>query len=267
MNDYDYSVYYRFWHDDTAEHQTQMISYCKSFLSPLLKDTPPSTPILDVGCGTGFALLALKHMGFANLHGIERDAAQYESSLSKGLQVTLTDNTEGYLGGFPQTYDVVLLLDVLEHIPVEKQIGFLRAIYSALRPDGKLILQVPNACSPFGLYFRYNDYTHHSSFTSHSLQFVCVNAGFNSFAIQNIGKDLPEPSWRGLVYWGLTYWSSDSRKNLRHYLHHRKSRLFRSWWKRNFMWEFGYSPQQMEQYAFVFTPNILAVAQKGASSE
>jgi SAM-dependent methyltransferase len=234
-----------------------MVEYNQRLLSPLLEGTPLSASILDIGCGMGFALLALKRMGFVNLYGIERDMSQYEFSLKNGLQVILTDDTKKYLGDYPQNYDVVLLFDVLEHIPVGDQINFLRAIYSTLRPGGKLILQVPNACSPFGLYYRYIDYTHYSSFTSISLCFVCLNAGFDAVSI-----DSGRPA-RSLVQRGLTFLRSFSFQKLSQWF---RRYFFHRYWRKNFMAEFGYSSEQMKQYSFVFTPNILAIAAKKESS-
>ena len=75
-------------------------------------------------------------------------------------------------------FEFVVLLDVLEHIPVDSQVQFARAVHEALRPGGKVFLTVPNANAIISARWRYIDYTHHSSFTEHSLYFGLKNAGF-----------------------------------------------------------------------------------------
>ena len=94
----------------------------------------------------------------------------------------------------PAAYDVITMLDVLEHVPVERQIPCLRAVLAALRPEGRIILQVPNANAIGASRWRYIDFTHFSSFTEHSVSFVLANAGFSRITVP-VPPD-PRPSWR-----------------------------------------------------------------------
>jgi hypothetical protein len=89
----------------------------------------------------------------------------------------------------------VLLLDVLEHVPVPQQIAFLRAIHGSLVKGGQLIVQVPNANSMLAARWRYNDFTHHSSFTEHSLYFVLKVSGFAEARAEAV-KSIIRPSLR-----------------------------------------------------------------------
>jgi hypothetical protein len=67
----------------------------------------------------------------------------------------------------------------LEHIPKEETIVVLKAIYAALSPSGRLIIEVPNMANPLiGLNVRYADFTHEVGFTELSLQHVLKVAGF-----------------------------------------------------------------------------------------
>lgn len=52
------------------------------------------------------------------------------------------------------------------------------AIHRALRPGGRIILQIPNANASLAMRSRYIDFTRTSSFTEQSLAFVLANAGF-----------------------------------------------------------------------------------------
>lgn len=197
MTSYDYSIYYERYHDNSAQHAERAAASHAAWLGDLLPANKDAR-ILDVGCGYGYALLATRKLGYHNISGLELSEQQAEKARLNDLIVEVTDNTARTLQEAPQSYDCVLLLDVLEHVPVEAQIDFLRACASSLRPGGRLILTVPNASSILSPRWRYNDYTHHSSFTEHSLHFVLRNAGFNSVEIEEdrSPKRFPLRFWR-----------------------------------------------------------------------
>ncbi len=96
----------------------------------------------------------------------------------------------------------MILFYVLEHMPIETQIDFMRALYGALRPGGRVLLTVPNAASILAAVWRYTDYTHHCSFTDHSLYFVLRNGGFDPIDIDS-SKDFRRPSFR---LWRRSNW-------------------------------------------------------------
>jgi SAM-dependent methyltransferase len=154
--------------------------------------------ILDIGCGYGFALRALRMSGYTNIMGVEVSEEQAERSRRAGFHVEVCPDTIEWLHKRDNLYSVIILFDVLEHVPVPEQIDFLRAIHRSLRANGRLILTVPNANSVLASRWRYIDYTHHSSFTEHSLFFVLKNAGFDGIEIDNskgIGR-MPRRLWR-----------------------------------------------------------------------
>lgn len=198
MNTYDYSIYYGRYHDGSTEHTAHEVASRVAWLAALL---PPdkTARVVDVGCGYGYALLAVQRLGYQNISGLELSKEQAGQTRRNGLPVEVTEDTVRTLRDQPQAYDCVLLLDVLEHVPVAEQIDFLRACYFALKPGGSLILTVPNASSILSSRWRYNDYTHHSSFTEHSLNFVLLNAGFASVNIEKdrSPKQVPLRIWRG----------------------------------------------------------------------
>jgi len=67
---------------------------------------------------------------------------------------------------------------VLEHIPKDQTISTLSAIRSMLSDVGHFIVMVPNAQSATGVYWRYEDFTHHLLFTAGSLRYALLSAGF-----------------------------------------------------------------------------------------
>ena len=178
----DYTQHYLKWHDESDNHRAAMIAHYQQLLTPrLLKSR--DLKVLDIGCGMGFALLALREMGFIDLQGVEQDEGQAASCRSKHLDVTLTDNTIAFLEQRTGNYDLIISLDVLEHLPVGIQIEFVRSISRALRPEGQFICTVPNANSSLASRWRYIDWTHTTSFTEHSLDFLLTNGGLTDIKI------------------------------------------------------------------------------------
>ena len=207
MNRFDYSIYYRRFHDDSETHAETMATMMGSLLEPHLP-TDRSARIIDVGCGYGFALRAMRNFGYTNLLGLETSPEQAERSKNAGFEVVVTDDSIGWLKAHRGEFAFVCLLDVLEHVPIHLEIEFARAIHEALEAGGKLFLTVPNANAILSARWRYNDYTHHSSFTEHSLYFVLKNAGFDQIKIdasKGLGR-LPKRLWRRHARQSLRRW-------------------------------------------------------------
>lgn len=194
MNAYDYSIYYRNWHDGSPEQHQKMASYKADQIRDHLK-LPLDARILDVGCGFGFALGGLRILGYQNISGVEQSPQQAAAAREAGFDVEVTDDTIAWLKTKPASFDGIILFDVLEHVPASVQIDFVRAIDIALRPGGKLMLTVPNANSILASRWLYNDYTHFTSFTEYSLAFVLKNAGFTNIWLDNAKGIGPFPKW------------------------------------------------------------------------
>jgi 2-polyprenyl-3-methyl-5-hydroxy-6-metoxy-1,4-benzoquinol methylase len=206
---WDYSRHYARRHPDTPEHDANLRSILLQNLGPHL---PPDkdVAVLDVGCGRGYALEWLQSLGYRNLIGIDPDAGQIRFAEARGLRVQRTDDSHSFLDARPGCYDVVLMMDVLEHVPIAAQPALLSAINIALRPGGRLICTVPNAASPLADYWRFVDYTHETLFTNESLEFLLTETGFEAKEIlpmEFISRPrllLWPPSKRTLRWWILT---------------------------------------------------------------
>jgi SAM-dependent methyltransferase len=159
-----------------------MVSFYERILSAYLPQDKAAS-ILDVGCGMGFALLALKQLGFLDIAGIDTDPGQVASCKAKGLAVTQCADSVEFLKSNPGRYGMILALDLLEHIPVAVQLEFTRAIATALKSGGTLIATTPNANSSFASRCRYLDWTHQMQFSEQSLDFLLHNAGFGDIQV------------------------------------------------------------------------------------
>ena len=175
----DYAAQYAKFHPDDHAHRHGLTLFHQRMLGPLLP-ADRAAPILDVGCGRGYALQDVQALGYTNLSGIDVDAGQVEFACAQGLAVTREADSAEFLAARPGAYAVILLMDVLEHLPRADQPGFLRAISGALRPGGRLICSVPNAASAIASYWLHNDYTHQWSFTGDGLTFLLEQSGFRN---------------------------------------------------------------------------------------
>jgi SAM-dependent methyltransferase len=202
-NDIDYGRYYNKFHLDSEKYIAKQVFYYKSMLAKSLPQKQDAS-ILDVGCGMGFAILAIKDLGYVNIEGIDTDTGQVDFCIKQGLDVKKIDDSVEFLHNRTNKYDAIVILDVLEHIPVTCQLNFLKSINTALKSDGVLICKVPNANSALASRWRYGDWTHHCSFTEHSLDFVLFNAGFTNINIEDYELIVPSIfDLKTLVYWIL----------------------------------------------------------------
>jgi SAM-dependent methyltransferase len=102
-------------------------------------DLPEDARILEVGCGTGHNFEMLR--SFGRLDALEVDDAARALASSR-LGGAVGDAPLPDLPGVPDgQYDLVALLDVLEH--VDNRAESLRSIAAKLKPNGKILISVP----------------------------------------------------------------------------------------------------------------------------
>ena len=100
---------------------------------------PPDARVLEVGCGTGHNLAMLG--GFGRVDAVELDDFARELA-TRRLGRPVSPGALPELPGIARdAYDMVALLDVLEH--VEDDVAALRAIAARMKPGATLLLTVP----------------------------------------------------------------------------------------------------------------------------
>lgn len=110
-----------------------------SFIARAAKSRP-GLDLLDVGCGSGTLLGLLKQRGFHAM-GVDfsEEAAKVAQAVN-GVRVIVGSLEQA---AFPkESFDVVTLFHVMEHVTNPREV--LAEVLRILRPDGIVVLQVPN---------------------------------------------------------------------------------------------------------------------------
>jgi SAM-dependent methyltransferase len=135
--------------------------------------------IVDLGCGHGALIHALAEAGYQDVHGV--DVSEEQICLARALGIAnVTCEKIGSFLSRPEnrSFDVVFLMDVLEHLTRPEALELTSAIKGVLNPGGRCILHVPNGGGIFGMRVRYGDLTHELAFTESSAQQIFRAAGF-----------------------------------------------------------------------------------------
>jgi SAM-dependent methyltransferase len=106
--------------------------------------------ILDCGCGRGFYIKMLRHLGTARLFGIDLELPYLRKARKNtaDLPAVLVSNASIYDLPFPDaTFDAVLLSEILEH--VDWDVTALGEVRRVLKPGGLALITVPHADYPF----------------------------------------------------------------------------------------------------------------------
>ena len=143
---------------------------------------PTGARILEIGCGTGHNLAMLGRFGA--VEAIELDLAARDIAASR-LGGSVSDARLPELAGIEErAYDLVALLDVLEH--VEDDVAALRSIARRLRPGGRVLLTVPQ----FAWMWSGHDVAnhHHRRYSKRTLRAAIDGAGLRIDLLQSFNS-------------------------------------------------------------------------------
>ena len=139
--------------------------------------------IAEIGCGHGLLQRQIEDAYGKQVWGCDLNEHALRQNISRRSKVCCYDVFQRN-ASLRATFDLILLFDVLEHLPDEP--AFLDAILFHLAPEGKLIINVPAGQSLFSAY-------------------DVVNGHFRRYSIASFrrtmeGNHLELKSW---TYWGL----------------------------------------------------------------
>ena len=129
-----------------------------------------SSKVLEIGFGNGSFLGYMDRNGF-DISGVEINNNLVDLAVNRNFNAyTSIDKIDLNI-----KYDLIILFDVLEHIPENKVDSFLRKISFRLKDEGLLFLRFPNGSSPLGLENQHGDITHCNIITMPKLNYWCNN--------------------------------------------------------------------------------------------
>lgn len=142
--------------------------------------TNSDTSVVDLGCGQGVYVWALGRLGLDDVVGVDVSSEQIAIARALGIEKVVEDDIEDFLCKRSDgDTDVVLAIDILEHIDTEHLLPILKEVNRILCPGGRFVVHVPNAGGIFGARVRYGDITHQLAFTRNSIKQLFRIAGFS----------------------------------------------------------------------------------------
>ena len=139
--------------------------------------------MLDIGPGLGEFLSLWKDKGYHNIEGIDISSSVVDFCNSHDLRCSLVQSSQQWLQAHPNTYDMISLLDVMEHLPKRDLEEYVSLLYASLKEGGLAVVMVPNAHASEGFLHRYNDITHEIGFTPHVMTQLLSSTDFSAYQI------------------------------------------------------------------------------------
>lgn len=141
-------------------------------------------PVLDIGCGRGELLEALKAEG-VDASGVDLGAEMVAEAQGRGLDVHEADAVE-WLRGLPErSLGAIISVHVVEHLELNPLIELLELAASRLVPGGILVAETPNPASLIVLGNSYIlDPTHVRPLHPSLMTFLCERAGFRDVRLE-----------------------------------------------------------------------------------
>lgn len=192
--EFDYSLYYNksAGADFPAAHRE-----AKRYIRQLAPYLPidKTMRILEIGPGNGLVVKQLMEMGYTGVVGWETDSQLALAANKKGAHVEhiVAGDVITKLASEKESYALIFCMHVIEHIPKDQQLLFMRSVSQSLKKDGHFICETPNALSPTANYWQYNDVTHVTCFTPLSLIFLYESHGLHVLYAGNALEGEPPP--------------------------------------------------------------------------
>jgi 2-polyprenyl-3-methyl-5-hydroxy-6-metoxy-1,4-benzoquinol methylase len=148
-------------HDrEPEEIFTRLHSYYVQRVANIIKASGART-VLEVGCGDGWASGKMAESGL-DVVGIDwsSNAIGYASMLVRGARFFAGDVRDSeFLRRFPNKFDAIALIEVIEHIPPKDCVAALQGISTVLKPGGTFVLTTPSTNLPNTSTLHYRHFT------------------------------------------------------------------------------------------------------------
>lgn len=139
--------------------------------------------ILEIGCGRGEFLELLAEMNIRYI-GVDFDNAMLDRCREKDLSPVICEDFEFFLNKTTEeTFDGIFSAQFIEHIPSDKIACFFNLCFSALKPNGILIVETVNPYCIEAFRTFHVDLTHQKILYPEVLLYYCMATGFRNASI------------------------------------------------------------------------------------
>lgn len=183
-----YSSYQQFkgWHADVfgqfRPHEAAYFSFsCSKAARCDAERSEKSQRLLEIGFGNGAFLGWAREQGY-EVYGVELQPHCLAAARAAGFTACESLVELKQLLGL-RLCDGVVMFDVLEHIPTNGLLQFMKEIRQVMRPGGWVALRFPNGDSPFGRLNQHGDLTHGCTLGSVAIQQLAEMTGFRIHTI------------------------------------------------------------------------------------
>jgi O-antigen chain-terminating methyltransferase len=143
-----------------------------------------ASDVIDLGCGRGEFLMALKGAG-VSARGVDTNTDMVAVARERGLDVTAGDAL-GYVAGLAgESIGGIIATQVVEHLSASYLMRLLDASHRALRPGAPIVLETINPKCWYAFFSSYiRDLTHVHPVHPETLQYLLRASGFERVEIQ-----------------------------------------------------------------------------------
>ncbi len=171
-------------------------------------------PVLDMGCGSGNFLFLLEQLGYTDVTGVDLSPEQVALAQKWCPRATVIQgDARETLAQNPGHFGLIAGFDIVEHLNKAELLPLFSSMAQALRPGGRVILQTPNAESPWMGAVAYGDFTHEWFFTPQSLADMLRLVGLTHFEarpsvpyVHGVKSLVRAALWR-MINASLTVWN------------------------------------------------------------
>lgn len=150
--------------------------------------------VLEAGCGDGWITAQLAQAGLdaVGIDWSSRAIAHAKTMAPSGRFHCGDVRDQAFLESFPQKFDAVVLVEVIEHIPPADTVEALQNVISRLREDGTFVLTTPHVNFPN------NNPQHYRHFTPELLGDILEKVGgISVLSIEGYGDVVADRAyWR-----------------------------------------------------------------------